>query len=365
MERQKVTIDADRLTRVALLKRAVLKRCVYGVDLNAMAVELAKVSLWLDAFTLGAPLSFLDHHLKHGNSLIGARVADVQKALEGDLTLFSRNKFAGVMLATNLMRQVSYLSDNTIEQSRQSAQAYRDARDHLAPYKRVLDVYTSRWFGNTPSKGKKGTTFDPTVELLRRDDTQAWLEDPHNSKNSLPDDYMQAGLVAQTALHAAEEKRFFHWELEFPEVFFAPSKPGGQDVQLNPNGGFDAVVGNPLYGAEVDDQEKVYYLSTVIFRLYQYNTYVIFLGGITQLLNNKGLLGFIIPDTWLIIDYCDGLREKLIIENRIREILYTGAVFEQVVVDNTVVVISSEQKNDQKTLIRTIRNEGSTDDTRV
>ena len=73
MERQKVTIDADRLTRVSLLKRAVLKRCVYGVDLNAMAVELAKVSLWLDAFTLGAPLSFLDHHLKHGNSLIGAQ----------------------------------------------------------------------------------------------------------------------------------------------------------------------------------------------------------------------------------------------------------------------------------------------------
>ncbi len=250
MERQKVTIDADRLTRVALLKRAVLKRCVYGVDLNAMAVELAKASLWLDAFTLGAPLSFLDHHLKHGNSLIGARVADVQKALEGDLTLFSRNKFAGVMLATNLMRQVSYLSDNTIEQSRQSAQAYRDARDHLAPYKRVLDVYTSRWFGNVPSKNKKGTTFDPTVEFLRRDDTQAWLEDPHNPKNCLPDDdYMQAGLVAKTTMNAAEEGRFFHWELEFPEVFFAPSKPGGQDVQLKQDGGFDAVVGNPPYQA--------------------------------------------------------------------------------------------------------------------
>ena len=118
MERQKVTIDADRLTRVALLKRAVLKRCVYGVDLNAMAVELAKVSLWLDAFTLGAPLSFLDHHLKHGNSLIGARMADVQILAAGRRAdaMFSRNKFAGVMLATDLMRQVSYLSDNTIEQ---------------------------------------------------------------------------------------------------------------------------------------------------------------------------------------------------------------------------------------------------------
>ena len=113
-------------------------------------------------------------------------MTDVQKALEGDLTLFSRNKFAGVMLATNLMRQVSYLSDNTIEQSRQSAQAYRDAHDHLAPYKRVLDVYTSRWFGNAPIKSRKGPTLDLTMEFLRRDDTQAWLEAPNNPKTVCP-----------------------------------------------------------------------------------------------------------------------------------------------------------------------------------
>ncbi|MBA3531998.1 MAG: hypothetical protein H0T73_08780, partial [Ardenticatenales bacterium] len=155
MDRQRVTIDAERLTRVALLKRAVLKRCLYGVDLNAMAVELAKVSLWLDAFTLGAPLSFLDHHLKHGNSLIGARVSEAKGYLdvqEGEtLDLFSGSKFAGVMLATDLMRKVSYLSDNTVAQSQASAAAYRDASDHLAPYKRLLDVYTSRWFGNGES----------------------------------------------------------------------------------------------------------------------------------------------------------------------------------------------------------------------
>ena len=74
LQARNVSVDESKLTRVVLLKRSVLKRCVYGVDLNRMAVELAKVSLWLDAFTLGAPLSFLDHHLKHGNSLIGARV---------------------------------------------------------------------------------------------------------------------------------------------------------------------------------------------------------------------------------------------------------------------------------------------------
>jgi hypothetical protein len=77
MDDQGITIDPKRLTDVNLLKRHVLKRCVYGVDLNPMAVELAKVSLWLDCFTLGAPLSFLDHHLRCGSSPIGVTVDEV------------------------------------------------------------------------------------------------------------------------------------------------------------------------------------------------------------------------------------------------------------------------------------------------
>jgi len=78
MEEHEISIDPRSPTLIdnALLKRHVLKRCIYGLDLNPMAVELAKVSLWLDCFTLGAPLSFLDHHLKCGNSLIGAQNID-------------------------------------------------------------------------------------------------------------------------------------------------------------------------------------------------------------------------------------------------------------------------------------------------
>ena len=63
-------IREDQLTDQNLVKRMVLKRCVYGVDKNPMAVELAKLSLWLHTFTVGAPLSFLDHHLRCGNSLV-------------------------------------------------------------------------------------------------------------------------------------------------------------------------------------------------------------------------------------------------------------------------------------------------------
>ena len=81
MERQRVAVDTGRLTDINLLKRHVLKRCAYGVDLNPMAVELSKVSLWLDCFTIGAPLSFLDHHLKCGNSLIGTTVQEIEAEL--------------------------------------------------------------------------------------------------------------------------------------------------------------------------------------------------------------------------------------------------------------------------------------------
>jgi Eco57I restriction-modification methylase len=325
MERQHVTIDADRLTRVALLKRAVLKRCVYGVDLNSMAVELAKVSLWLDAFTLGAPLSFLDHHLKHGNSLIGARVKDVQDYLDSgeqtQLDMFAGSKFAGVMLATDLMRQVSYLSDNTVGQAAASAQAYRDASDHLAPYKRLLDVYTSRWFGNQPPKKVKS---DYVRLFLQDSQTEDWLRDP---ASPLDDRLIPATQLAATALRAAAQQHFFHWELEFPEVFFAPSTPGGQDVQLREDGGFDAVVGNPPYdelskdslGREI--QEKDYLKQVPSFRPTQdsagrLNWYHFFMVLALDLSGSRGRAGMIVPMSWMGDSFTYGVR-KWMLENHL------------------------------------------------
>ena len=162
------------------------------------------------------------------------------------IDMFSGSEFAGIMLATDLMRQVSYLSDNTIEQTRQSAQAYRDVSDHLAPYKRLLDVYTSRWFSNSRYATKKA---DSLRLFLKDSQTKTWLKAP---QTALDDTLFPAIDIAANALRATEEKHFFHWELEFPEVFFAPSKPGRQDVQLSVDGGFDAVAGNPPWGGEID-----------------------------------------------------------------------------------------------------------------
>ena len=82
-EEQGWVIDSSQLDDRHLVRRMVLKRCVYGVDKNPMAVELAKVGLWLHTFTVGAPLSFLDHHLRCGDSLFGELIANIARELSG------------------------------------------------------------------------------------------------------------------------------------------------------------------------------------------------------------------------------------------------------------------------------------------
>ncbi|MFQ5873777.1 MAG: Eco57I restriction-modification methylase domain-containing protein, partial [Dehalococcoidia bacterium] len=250
MDTQGITIDTRRLSDVNLLKRHVLKRCIYGVDLNPMAVELAKVSLWLDCFTLGAPLSFLDHHLRCGNSLIGVTVKEVQKAVEPVTRISSKSKtaesamewkevkkiqhqfnlfgsrFAGLLLATDLMRHVGDLSDVTSDQVQESRAEYRRATDALAPFKRILDVYTSQWFGNGGKKkgrGKKDSPAEtPALAFLKNPKAESFLNarDKHTLEQALTDLPAEERQVAETALAEANEKRFFHWELEFPEVFY-------------------------------------------------------------------------------------------------------------------------------------------------
>ncbi len=153
---QGVTVDPDKLTDINLLKRHVLKRCVYGVDLNPMAVELAKVSLWLDAFTLGAPLSFLDHHLRCGNSLIGATFEDLKKAISGQLFALD---YQPLVNAIEHVMFVNAMADATAAEVHQSADEYAQARKELSGYQIVLDLLVADHFvdqlGLTGRGGRK------------------------------------------------------------------------------------------------------------------------------------------------------------------------------------------------------------------
>ncbi|OIP64365.1 MAG: hypothetical protein AUK29_04760 [Nitrospirae bacterium CG2_30_53_67] len=321
MEKQGVSIDRNRLTDVNLLKRHILKRCIYGVDLNPMAVELAKVSLWLDCFTLGAPLSFLDHHLKCGNSLIGAKVEEVRGKVEtGQLSLLGGTHFQGLMLATDLMRHIGELSDVTAEQVRNSRSEYKKAVDALAPFKRYMDVYTSQWFGNEPrtvGKGKKKTEYNPALEFLRSKESEEWAKAPHKAK--LPAEWKG---IAATTFAAEEEKHFFHWELEFPEVFYGPRPGTTQVIERIKGAGFDAVIGNPPYDVLASEElgyeisrDVEYFLASDLYKPAvrgARNLNKLFICRGLSITKENGTFSFIVPMSLLGDEQATGIRKMML-----------------------------------------------------
>ena len=109
-------LDESQLTDQTIIRRMVLKRCIYGVDKNPLTVELAKVSLWLHSFTVGAPLSFLDHHLRCGDSLIGLRVTDATSELNRLGGLFASSAIAGAEAATSGMQRIEEMSDADVSE---------------------------------------------------------------------------------------------------------------------------------------------------------------------------------------------------------------------------------------------------------
>src|SRR6266567_4572049 len=318
-ERDKV--KALGRTDISLLKRHVLKSCIYGVDLNPMAVELAKVSLWLDCFTLGAPLSFLDHHMKCGNSLIGGSVQEVQDALSRDLF---GHQFTDLLNATQLMRRVGELSDVTAQEVAESRKAYKGAYDALAPFKRLLDVWISEYFGN---KKARITTSVYAGAIVAGNYSKANEEDRR---------------AIETTLVLAKDKRFFHWDLEFPEVFY-------DETKRKENGGFDAVVGNPPYVRQEglgDDKiafKAMYEVFNSIADLY---TYFIERGHI--LLRPGGRFGMITANKFMRANYGADLRSLLIDKVKLETLVDFGElrVFGDAATDPLITISSKNAPGD-------------------
>ena len=314
MERQGVTVDTGRLTDINLLKRHVLKRCVYGVDLNPMAVELSKVSLWLDCFTIGAPLSFLDHHLKCGNSLIGTTVQEVQAELapreRQTISMFG-GPFQGLLSATGVIEELRRIPDATVEQAERSHSLFADFESAQYPYKSALDIWVSQHFGNDLARDYLTLAGTDLVDQIL------------SGGRGLSSEYREA--ISQ-ASELGKDKRFFHWDLEFPEAFVdlrrGTWKPG-------PEQGFDAVVGNPPYD-EVSEfysgntkAEVAYftnvpsYLGTKSGRL---NLYRLFLLKAPALTKIRGKVSFIVPMSILGDRFSLGARTRLLRQNRIDKV---------------------------------------------
>jgi hypothetical protein len=224
-----IRLDEDLLTDDVILKRMVMKRCVYGVDINPLAVELAKVSLWLDSFTIGTPLTFLDHHIRCGDSLIGLWIENIAPKV----FYVTLEQWMGTVsdARTTLVEAVIMPADLTMEQVAQSRETYEGARAKTESLRILLNVLCVGIID--PELGAKlPKNLRLIEETYRKQEKPKWWAD------------------VEKALNLAKKYRFFHWELEFPDAFTKDRR------------GFDLIVMNPPWDAikpEDDDFFSLYY----------------------------------------------------------------------------------------------------------
>lgn len=214
-----------------LAQRQVAQRCLYGVDKNPMAADLAKLSLWLATLAKDHPFTFLDHALRSGDSLVGLS--------RKQITAFHWDKTDA---------QQSFLEDTVRARLRRIGQ-YRqrilDARD-LIPYAQLEqhleavdeDLGWLRRIGDTVI----AAFFSAEKPKAREAARQGLRELTEKTVRNVVDLESNAKIEGAVAQLYAEPKgiRPFHWELEFPEVFRL-------DESGDPQGGFDAIVGNPPF----------------------------------------------------------------------------------------------------------------------
>ena len=237
-------MDESQLTDQAIIRRMVLKRCIYGVDKNPLTVELAKVSLWLHSFTVGAPLSFLDHHLRCGDSLIGLSVTEATADLNRLGGLFASSAIAGAEAATAGMQRIEEMSDADVAEVRESASLFRGVEDTTADVRGLLDFLCGlRWTTAGMRQRQRAEFENPLVETLgsRPDEAYGLLARGMSEPGFVGlGDGQDSGFseIWSGAKSIAERERFLHWQVAFPGVW-------RNWQEASPRGGFDAVIGNP------------------------------------------------------------------------------------------------------------------------
>ena len=231
------------ITDQDIIRRMVLKRCIYGVDKNPMTVELAKVALWLHSFTVGAPLSFLDHHLRCGDSLVGMRVSEAADELNRLGGLFSSSAIAGAEAAVKGMLQIEAMSDAEVSEVHESASLFSLVEKETADLSKLLDFLCGlRWLTAGMKKRQRDDFERPVADALVPNAEESFdllVRDPEAVDAETSEEQIRRfEEIWRDARAAARDEAFLHWEVAFPGVW--------QDWQdANPQGGFDAVIGNP------------------------------------------------------------------------------------------------------------------------
>jgi hypothetical protein len=312
--------DVTPSDRVAL-RREIAQRCLFGVDLNPTAVQVARLSLWLTTLAADRPLTFLDHRLVAGDSLVGASPSDVARQPGGGTRRAKRARQNGLFETSDLvpvLRDAVITRAQLAEQAEDTAAIVRAKEKTLATLHspdgplgrraRVLDLWCAGWFWPNRQSPDRAMFGDLANLLLDRG-------------SALPPRI--ANPLLELARDAAADHRFVHWPLTFPEVFM------DEEGQPLPDGGFDAIVGNPPWdmvrgdsgeGAErTSRRTHAQHLTSFvrgsgIYRVEtrsHVNRYQLFVERALQLTRRGGRIGLILPAGTVTDSGCAPLRRHV------------------------------------------------------
>ncbi|MHB1054041.1 MAG: Eco57I restriction-modification methylase domain-containing protein [Thiobacillus sp.] len=247
-------LPRDTEARTLIARRLIAERCLYGVDLNPLAVELAKLSIWLVTLAKGRPFGFLDHNLCCGDSLLGIHRLDHLTELsitptgQGQLRLFGQNVERAVCEAIELRSRLREMPIRDIHDVEAMAHLDADARRRLEVPECIADAFIGEVF----ALGGNGAALENSLASLTIQAEQAIDGD----RDVLASMRRRSVAALSTDLPTNKPvRRPFHWPLAFPEVF------------ADARGGFDAVLGNPPYrhGSRISTDNGNAYLRYLLF----------------------------------------------------------------------------------------------------
>ncbi|EAI0132672.1 class I SAM-dependent DNA methyltransferase, partial [Campylobacter jejuni] len=196
-----------------ILKRLLLKRIIYGVDLNPFSIELTKLSLWIDSFIFGTPLSFIEHHIKCGNALINSNLSDFKDLIkQNSSNLFTNSITQEFEILQEVFEKLDNLKDTNEEQIKQSKQIYQN---EITPKLNKLNLYLN---------------YINTLHFVNKEELQILKALSQDDIQNLNQNEQAKAIISKYQ----KEFNFFNYELEFPEI-----------IENQVFKGFDIIIGNP------------------------------------------------------------------------------------------------------------------------
>lgn len=285
-------------------KRRVAEACLFGVDRNFMAVELAKLALWLETIAVSQPLTFLDHHFRHGDSLVGASFLELRSLPDAPpmfADIFEKQLSGTLPRLLTTLSEIQLLPSSSVQKVKEKGKLFREKCEFVRkPFRTLGDVWCSTFFLDE----KQRVTLPDYGALVER------LTKP-NSFATVMEQEQRLSAAYEFSRHNVVP---FHWALEFPEVFYTTDG-------ARRDAGFDVIIGNPPYDVLSEKETgrdlsglRVFLRRTEIYQpsfVGKNNLYKLFICRSISLLCDGGRLGFITPMALLGDEQAIGIRREV------------------------------------------------------